>query len=256
MTNITPRKQDFNTLKLVSINAQGLNIPEKRSQILTLMKKHKADIVLIQETHFQTDLTPKSTNHFFPSVYHATNDQTKNKGVSILIAKHLPIKITDTLVDSKGRYLFLKGNLYNKPITIANIYCLNTKQTSFINSISSQLSTFKTGFLIVGGDLNVPLQPMLETSTGTTSIPYQALKRINLSIQEPQVHDTWRTLNPNTHDYTHLSHRKYSRLDYLFLSQSDLHLLTNSTIEPAILSDHNPITIIWTIPIHEAYTKI
>lgn len=54
------------TLKIVSIKAQGLNVPKKKkeekSQLLSLMRKQKADIVLIQETHFWTDQTPKLTN--------------------------------------------------------------------------------------------------------------------------------------------------------------------------------------------------
>lgn len=35
---------------------------EEKSQLLSLMRKQKADIVLIQETHFWTDQTPKLTN--------------------------------------------------------------------------------------------------------------------------------------------------------------------------------------------------
>lgn len=59
-------------VKIISLNAQGLNVPEKRSQLLHVMQCSKADIIFVQETHFRTVATLKLQNYYYPSVFHAT----------------------------------------------------------------------------------------------------------------------------------------------------------------------------------------
>lgn len=73
------------SVKLYS-NARGLNTPEKRSQLLLLLQKTKAQIVFLQETHFRSDNIPKLHNSFYPTVYHASNTGSKTKGVTILFS--------------------------------------------------------------------------------------------------------------------------------------------------------------------------
>lgn len=90
-----PKVNHNATAKIISVNAKGLNIPEKRSQVLHSMYKLKADIVFIQETDFKTDNVPKFLNHHFPTVIHATNKDSKTKGVSIFFSKNCPFQITD-----------------------------------------------------------------------------------------------------------------------------------------------------------------
>lgn len=55
-----------------------------------------------------------------------TPPTSKTKGISILLSKNLPFQISDTLVDEQGCYVFLKDTLWNKPITLANIYIAPT----------------------------------------------------------------------------------------------------------------------------------
>lgn len=64
------------SMKLVCINAKGLTIPEKRSQLLKVFSSMKANIVCIQETHFKSDKIPKFTDNRFPLEYHATNPES------------------------------------------------------------------------------------------------------------------------------------------------------------------------------------
>lgn len=233
------------TLKLLSINIRGLNTPEKRSHLLHSLKQAKIHIALIQETHFRTDSTPKLHNSHFPMTFHATNSEAKSKGVSILFAKHCPFQVTDVQRDPLGRFLFIKGNIHQKTFTIANIYAPNSGQVTFFHSTLQLLSSFYSGTLIVGGDLNVPLTPSVDTSNGTSSLTYRALRSIKQQLSNLLLHDTWRTLHPKEKDFTFFSppHNKYSRIDHFFLSQKDLTFLTKATIEPSLLSDHSPITM-------------
>ena len=147
-------------LKLLSINIRGLNTPEKRSRFLYTIQREKAHLVLIQETHFRADSIPKLHSRFYPMAHHAANVEAKSRGVSILVSKHCPFQISDVQRDTSGRYLFLKGTLYGKSYTIANVYAPNSKQVSFMRDVFYQLTAFTSGTLIVGGDFNTPLSPL------------------------------------------------------------------------------------------------
>lgn len=150
----------------------------------------------------------------------------------------------------QGRYLFLKGSLHNRPITIANIYAPNTQQVPFFRTTFHQLTAFQSGTLIVGGGFNVPLTPALDTSNGSSCLPYRALHAIKSQFQTLTFHDTWRMLYPNVKDFTFFSppHTKYSRIDHFFITQDYLTSLIGATIEPKLLSDHHPITITLALP--------
>lgn len=95
----------------------------------------------------------------------------------------------------------------------------------------------------------MPLNPDMNTSSGTSTLTYCALCQIKLQLQGLALHDTWRTLVPLDRDYSFFStpFQKYSRI-YLFLSQQDLTYLNQATIEPMFLSDHHPISITLTFP--------
>lgn len=138
-------------VKLYSSNIRGLNTPEKRSQLLLLLQKAKADVIFLQETHFRSDSIPKLSNSYYNTVYHATNKDSKSKGVSILISKNCPIQIHDTLIDTNACYIFLKGKLHNKPVTLANLYAPNKEQVPFFRDTLQNLTTFSKGLLVVGG---------------------------------------------------------------------------------------------------------
>lgn len=146
-------------LKFCSINIRGLNTPEKHSHLLSSLLKSKTQVALIQETHFRTDCIPKLHNKHFPLVYHASNKDAKFKGVSILMSQHCPIHVTEVQRDPHGRFIFIKGTLHNRPLTIVNLYAPNIQQIAFFRTTLQQLLTFYSGTLIVGRDFNVALNP-------------------------------------------------------------------------------------------------
>lgn len=172
--------------------------------------------------------------------------------------KNCPFVVTDVQRDPLGRFLFLKGSLHNKTFTIANLYAPNSRQVPFFRHTLQLLTTFSTGSLIVGGDFNVPLDPSLDTSNGTSSSTNRALRAIKTQFRELLLHDAWRTLHPTDKDFTFFSppHSKYSRIDYFFISQRNLPVLHKSSIEPMILADHNPVSITLHVPSKTARSHI
>lgn len=76
----------MDSINIYSLNAKGLNIPEKRRILLNDLKRAHIDVAFIQETHFRSGNPIYLKNLYFPHVYHAINAAAKSKGVSILIS--------------------------------------------------------------------------------------------------------------------------------------------------------------------------
>lgn len=104
----TPPPLAMDQLKIISLNAKGLNIPEKRRMLLHDLKSSHADIAFKQETHLRDDKPPILKKRHYPLTYHSTKKSTKSKGVSIL-SSTLPWTCRETILDTEGRFAFVKG---------------------------------------------------------------------------------------------------------------------------------------------------
>ncbi|XP_075422765.1 uncharacterized protein LOC142463838 [Ascaphus truei] len=67
----------MSAIKLISINAKGLNSLRKRKLVLKDLKKSKGDIILIQETHFNSPTPPNTFKSVFPQAYFASSPNTE-----------------------------------------------------------------------------------------------------------------------------------------------------------------------------------
>lgn len=230
-------------LHIVSLNVKGLNVPEKCRMLQNDMKRMKADIVLLQETHFRENAFPILKNRFYPTVYHSTYSETKSRGVSIQISARVPWSLLDIRTDPMGRYLFLKGMIGEVKVTIANLYAPNCQQDVFTRKHLKLLQTFSEGQLIMGGDLNTALIPSEDTSAGISSTPRGTRKMIHAALHAAQLIDVWRLWHPGERDYTFYSqpHHSYSRIDYLFVPHGQLQAVRGATIGSITWSDHAPV---------------
>ena len=97
----------------------------------------------------------------------------------------------------------------------------------------------------MGTDLNNIFSPN-DSSNNTRKI--NPPKKLTTFISDNELQDIWRTLHPNTIDYTYYSHpqNSYSRLDYLFISNSGLDRVISSKINNIILSDHAVVSCVMT----------
>ncbi|KAG9479403.1 hypothetical protein GDO78_012858 [Eleutherodactylus coqui] len=78
--------------KLMSLNANGLNSPYKRSSVWREACRLGADIVCIQETHLVDTDSHRMTHKKFPQVIQACA-QKKHAGVLIAFRGTAPLKI-------------------------------------------------------------------------------------------------------------------------------------------------------------------
>lgn len=81
----------------------------------------KADMVLLQETHF-TITNNKISSKDYPIWYYGDSPITRAKGVAIGFARGVRFDLDERLVDPEGRYLFLRGKLNGVESTLANIW--------------------------------------------------------------------------------------------------------------------------------------
>uniref|UniRef100_A0A803JZJ7 exodeoxyribonuclease III n=1 Tax=Xenopus tropicalis TaxID=8364 RepID=A0A803JZJ7_XENTR len=186
-------------VKLLSLNVKGSNSPTKRKLIMTELRKQHVDIAFLQETHHASH-TPHLALKHYPQVYASNNPQKKATGVMTLIHKDLPFKLQDKLTDVEGRFVFLKGQIAELKVTIANVYAPNEAQLSFMHKTLSKLEMFKEGLLVLGGDLNVMLNPILDSSSKKSPISYKGLKILKQKLAAARLIDTWRIMHPKNKD--------------------------------------------------------
>ncbi|CAH2220094.1 Hypothetical predicted protein [Pelobates cultripes] len=232
-------------LCLWSNNVRGLNVPERRSHLLCTLWAARASLAFVQETHFQGRNAPALRDTRFPTGYFANHPHAKKVGVAILIARTVPFQSHAKLADPEGRYIFVKGTIAGHPYTLACVYAPNTAQHNFLTRTLHALERFREGMLILAGDLNLALDPCLDTSLGTSSLPASYQRKALLALKNLGLADSWRVAHPLGRDYSYYStvHNRYSRLDYIFLPIEYLSLLQSSGIHAATWLDHAPV---WT----------
>lgn len=126
----------------------------------------------------------------------------------------------DQKCDQEGHYVFHKGDLAGRRITLASIYLTNRAQLSCLEEILNALQGFMEGEPILGGDFYMALDPLLDASRLTTHLSYPYLRWVKKALPSTCLVDVWRIHHPNDHDYTFYSssHDSYSRIDYVMVS--------------------------------------
>lgn len=154
------------------------------------------------------------------------------------------------LAEDHGRFLFIKEYIGNTRCTLANVYCPNHNQPIFFTQTLTKLSQFAEGLIVLAGDINMPLEPTIDTSQGRSNIPFKRLAQVKKRLLDLQLMDAWRLLHPKERDYSHVSktHNSYSRIDNIFLDHLHLPLLRSACIGTATLSDHALVSICLTMP--------
>ncbi len=108
--------------------------------------------------------------------------------------------------------------------------------------------------LVVGGDFNAVINPVLDKSqSDTTANP--SSKLLNKFITELNLIDLWRIQNTKAKDFTFFSnrHKTFSRIDYIFLSPSLISSNSSMSILPILLSDHS--AVLCSVPLSDVKAK-
>ena len=86
-------------LSIITLNKNGLNVPNKRQRLAELIQKQDMYICCLQETHLKTRDTYRLKVKGWKKIFHANRDR-KKAGVAILISDKIDFK-TKTVKESR-----------------------------------------------------------------------------------------------------------------------------------------------------------
>lgn len=141
---------------------------------------------------------------------------------------------------------------------VANIYLPNVNQIPSALQYLKMLAGFMKGKLILGGNLNTPLDPLNNSSTSQSLISFPKLWTLKCAIHNLHPIDVWRVMYPTSRNYTHFSHahQSYSCIDYFLTDHSCLDWSPECEIDSMAWSDHSPIYLTFlllSIPIRNGH---
>lgn len=210
-----------NTIKYISWNIKGVNNPVKRKRVMTHLKGLNANVAFLQETHLRTGEHFRMRRDWVGQVFHS-NFHSKSRGAAILVDKSTPFVASEVIADPKGRYVIVTGKLFSTPLVLASVYAPNWDDTSFISSFLSAIPNLDSHLLILGGDFNCTMSPVLDKSSRRTTGPSKCALLIQYFLQKYAMCEAWRFLHPTDRQYSFYSHvhQTYSRIDYYFLDKN------------------------------------
>lgn len=210
-------------VKVVSMNVNGLNISYKRRAIFKHLRKARADIFLIQETHCTSD-TEKIWKQEWGAPAYFCNGSKSSKGVAILMSRELSFKVIEHRSDEIGRLLCMDVEIDGVVYTLGSLYVptqdKGKEQISFLESIDEILVQANSTNIILGGDFNHPIDPSLDRNSRTATPPYaeQVGQKLAILTEEWGLCDVWRIRNSASPGYTFRRGTYASRLDYFLIS--------------------------------------
>lgn len=200
-------------LKIISFNVNGVLNPVKRSKILTKLRKEKAQIAFLQETHMSESEHAKLKRQGFRYVFASSYKSAHKRGVATLISNSLAYEHGSEIGDENGRFIKITGKQETE-VTLINVYAPPGSDWQFYKKIFEMMANSQ-GMVICGGDFNIRLDQNLDSSCKSTQNSSLS-RKVKSLMEELGVIDVWRDLHPQIRDYTHYSipHSVYSRIDY------------------------------------------
>ncbi len=236
-------------LKIVSLNVRGINNFKKRRSIFNYCRKQKADLFLLQETH-GTKQVEMQWQHEWGGKILFSHGSNNSRGVAIIFRNGSNIDVKTVINDDEGRILIVKCVKDDLCFTLINVYAPNAEnlQTMFYKNLNDSFVDkycYDDERIIIGGDFNCILNANLDKKGGHERIKENVVEKISDLIDNFDLVDVWRFLNPNKSRFTwrQLNPLIQCRLDYFLISNSLLEYVSHTDIIPGIRTDHSAIVL-------------
>ena len=239
-------------LKFLTWNVRGMRDKVKRSAILAFLKKQRADIMVLVETHVEGRLQMALRRPWVGWAFHSTHTPHA-RGVSILVAKSVHFELCTISTDPQGRYVFLSVKLYGEPFLLLAFYVPPPFAMTVILEGITFMANHPSIQAVWLGDFNTTLNPSLDRLAGTPPHNLGEVTTTKFSKLIASLHliDSWRFKFPQKRLYSCFSatHSSMSRIDFILVSQVLTSRLSEAKFGPRLLSDHSPYWISLNVPI-------
>ena len=209
-------KQD--QIGIFSLNCRGMGNKDKRRQVFHFHRKKSSSILFLQETH-----STKSFEKYWLSEWgfkilfsHGSSD---SRGTCILFKSIFDLEIVKYIADSNERFVIADIIADSKKFTLVNLYAPNEDKPEFFDEIFDTLKEFDCESIIIGSDFNCILNSDVDKQGGRLDSKPNSRARLLSYIENYDLSDIWRNLNPNTRRCTwHSANGKIRcRLDYFLI---------------------------------------
>lgn len=107
MTKVYPTQYS-----IVTHNVHSFNSPIKRNKAFQFYHSQRADVLLLQETHFSKTSAPRYLNTKYPQFYLSSGPDKKG-GVAVCFSMRTPFTPITIVKDKIGRYIMAVGHLHD-----------------------------------------------------------------------------------------------------------------------------------------------
>ena len=232
------------TLKITSVNCQGLRNKYKRIDVFDYLKNMNQNIYCLQDTHFTKEIENEiSCNWGYECFF--SSFRSNSRGVAILFNNNFDFKVIKEKTDNHGNIISLEILVGENTLNLVNIYGPNNDSPNFFANIFEMIEDFNSNSVIICGDFNLVLNPDIDYFNYLNINNPKATKTLLELMETHNLFDAYRELHPNLKRYTWRKKNplKQSRLDFFLLSENLYPNLEQSNIENSYRSDHSSVNI-------------
>ena len=190
-----------NTVRVVSMNCQGLADPQKRRDVFQYLRKKSYCIYLLQDTHFDPKMENCIRAEWGYKCYFASYNST-SRGVAILFNNNFEFSVQKIYKDSAGNYVFTVVKIMDKDFLIISLYGPNRDNPEFYIELEERINETGSENIVIGGDWNLVLNFTLDYCNYKHYNNTKAKEQVENLIINLDLVDIWREIYPETRRYT------------------------------------------------------
>ena len=233
-----------NSIKVLSVNCQGLQNQQKRVDVLHYIKEMNANIICLQDTHW-TKADISSIKAIWGNTCYIHGKRSNARGVAILIKDNFEYEVLASNFDVDGNYICLTLKINALIFNLVNIYAPNNDSPEFFTEIQNVVQNNESDYNIICGDYNLILDPVIDCNNYKHVNNPNARSTVLNMIKDLSLADIYRQLYPTRQRYTWRKRNplKQARLDFFLVTDTMADLIKTCDIKPGYRSDHSIITM-------------
>ena len=188
-------------IKIATVNCQWLATPSKRQDVLNFYKAKHYSIICPQDTHLISESESLVEAQWgYRCIFNSF--KSNSRGVAILFNNNFEFKIHREKKDNEANMLALDLTIEENNVTLINIYGPNVDSPLFYEIVRDAFLEFDNEYYILCGDLNLALNPNIDTYNYLHVNNPNARDKILEIMEDLQLVDYYRILHPEKRVYT------------------------------------------------------